>query len=132
MTQENKDLLIKDLSARVPYGVKFVLNNGLNNVRTLISIGEDIPYEDWQMCAYACGISAIPIEHITPYLFPMSSMTKEQKEEMKSFNPFKTDEVKTLGDWAGRLIDFYHKHHIDYRGLIEKGLAIDATYKNIY
>ena len=81
MTQEEKDLLLNDLCSRIPYGVKFVIDNGQNNVRTLNGIGEDIPYEDWQMCAFARGISAVPIEDIKPYLFPMSSMTEEQNLE---------------------------------------------------
>ena len=74
----------------------------------------------------------VPFDEYKPYLFPMSSMTWEQKEEMKSFDPFKTEETKTLGQWAFHLVDFYNKHHFDYRGLIEKGLALDATGLGIY
>ena len=132
MTQEDKELLLKDLCARVPYGVKFVIDNGLNNVRTLIGIGEDIPYEDWQMCAYARGISAIPIEEIKQYLFPMSSMTEEQNAELMELM-YKAD--TPFGAIFSENIDYFdwlNKNHFDYRGLIEKGLAIDATNKNIY
>ena len=126
MTQTDKDLLVKDLCSRIPYGVKFVIDNDQNNVRTLTGIDEAIPYEDWQMCAFARGISAIPIEDIKPYLFPMSSMTEEQKmEEYKLMNSnFYTSTVE--------LPDFYNKNHLDYRGLIPKGLANDATGLNIY
>ena len=155
MTQEDKDLLLKDLCTRVPYGVKFVIDNGLNNVRTLTGIGEDIPYEDWQMCAFARGISAIPIEEIKPYLFPMSSMTEEQKEEyysladdvtikpgQGSYFGIKIHCIKLgisdnphegVWDWIDLdAIYWLNKNHFDYRGLIEKGLAIDATGLNIY
>ena len=138
MTQEDKDLLLKDLSARVPYRVKFVIDNGLNNVRTLIGIGEDIPYEDWQMCAYARGISAIPIEEIKPYLFPLSSMTEEQQHEFdKTYsNDLKRMlKITQIGETNFGLfmhIDWLNKNHFDYRGLIKKGLAIDATGLNIY
>ena len=61
---------------------------------------------------------------IKPYLFPISSMTEEQKLEY--YGTFSLS-----GDISGS-IDFYNKHHLDYRGLIPMGLAIDATGKNIY
>lgn len=142
MTQENKDLLIKDLSARVPYGVKFVIDNGLNNVRTLTGIGEDIPYEDWQMCAFARGISAIPIEYIKPYLFPLSSISEEQKKYIsdrwgvnEDFD-FEIDPnwgrfFVELGDAVG-FINWCYENHFDINGLIPKGSALDATGLNIY
>ena len=118
MTQEDKDLLLNDLCGRIPYGVKFVIDNDQNNVRTLTGICEAIPYEDWQMCAFARGIRAIPIEDIKPYLFPMSKVVEEV--------------VTTSNKHIAVNVDFFHKNHIDYRGLIEKGLANDATGLNIY
>ena len=119
MTQEDKDLLLKDLCGRIPYGVKFVIDNGQNNVRTLTGIDEAIPpYEDWQMCVFARGIRAIPIEDIKPYLFPMSKVVDEI--------------VTTSNKHIAVNVDFFHKNHIDYRGLIEKGLALDSTGLNIY
>ena len=128
MTQEDKKLLLKDLCARLPYGV-------IVNVK-----GFDYDYNDNLTQIYkgvSCSIRVTTnmpydIEQVKPYLFPMSSMTKEQREEMNSFDPFQTEETKTLGGWAVCLVDFYNKHHFDYRGLIEKGLAIDATRLNIY
>ena len=128
MTQEDKDLLLKDLCSRIPYGVKFVIDNDQNNVRTLTGIDEAIPYEDWQMCVFARGISAIPIEDIKPYLFPMSSMTKEQIQEFNSI----TQHCTTYIGKSILLIDFCNRHHIDYHGLIPMGLANDATGLNIY
>lgn len=66
--------------------------------------------------------------HLRPYLFPLSSMTRQQKAELAMLVVGVEDIFKSF------LIEveFYHKNHIDYRGLIEKGLAIDATNLNIY
>lgn len=122
MTQEDKELLLKDLCARLPYGVKVQ--------STFYKCDGTIwKYENEILTA---GLLEYPITRYKPYLFPLSSMTEEQKKEESSFDPFKTDEVKTLGDWAICLVEFYNKHHFDYHGLIEKGLAIDATGLNIY
>ena len=145
MTQSDKDLLLKDLCARLPYGVKFVIDNDRNNVRTLTGIDEASPYEDWQMCAFARGMSAIPIEDIKPYLFPLSSMTDEQYYEMQNISGEDClEQMEVEKEWRNnstfnhlplyqyKVIEFFHKHHFDYRGLIPMGLAIDATNKNIY
>ena len=131
MTQNEKDLLLKDLCARLPYGVKFVIDNDQNNVRTLNGIREDIPYEDWQMCAFARGISAIPIEDIKPYLFPLSSMTKEQKKEYANLLVY-TSSVEMIQITGESTYDWLNKNMFDWRGLIPKGLANDATGLNIY
>ena len=56
MTQEDKELLLKDLCARIPYGVKFVIDNGLYNVRTLSGIDETVPFAGWEMCVFARGM----------------------------------------------------------------------------
>ena len=118
MTQEDKELLLKDLCARLPYGVKVQMADGA--IEELLNINVN---------TFICnGLKGLP----QPYLFPLSSMTEEQKEEMSSFDPFQTAETKTLGQWAFHLVDFYNKHHFDYRGLIPKGLAIDATGLNVY
>ena len=66
----------------------------------------------------------IDISEVKPYLFPFSSMTEEQKEDMiKSSVGIGSD--KNVFDW-------FNKNHFDYRGLIDKGLAIDATRQNVY
>ena len=130
MTQEDKDLLLKDLCARLPYGVKVDIPDLFISTKNNIEVLNEIFCGDDGL--YRVNDSGMLIEYIKPYLFPLSSMTEEQKKEMKSFDPFKTDEVKTLGDWAVRLVEFYNKHHLDYHGLIPKGLANDATGLNIY
>ena len=120
MTQEDKELLLKDLCARLPYKIAIEDEYG----DTLYLDYKDVHLENY--------VYKILEGNIKPYLFPMSSMTEEQKKELSSFDPFKTDEVKTLGDWAICLVEFYNKHHFDYYGLIPKGLANDATGLNIY
>lgn len=134
MTQGDKELLFKDLCARLPYGVKVTFfNEDLtyhSEPKTLIGI-ECINNLNYSRLEDEDGNTTI-VEFVKPYLFPISTMTEQQKQEMSSFDPFKTDEVKTLGDWAICLVKFYNKHHFDYNGLIPKGLAIDATGKNIY
>lgn len=88
---------------------------------------------DWD---WTC--SEIDIEDIKPYLFPLSSMTEEQRKEYEGII-YKNIElhceryydVIDIDDFDC-LIDFYHKCHFDYRGLIPMGLAIDATGLNIY
>ena len=66
-----------------------------------------------------------------PYLFPLSSMTEEQtKELINLINTGQNDNNEFMRTLCR--IEFYHKHHFDYRGLIPMGLAIDATGLNIY
>ena len=127
MTQEDKELLLKDLCTRLPYGVKVCCNKKVYNIdaytKSAFMLAESLKPD---VCLVA------HIEDIKPYLFPMTSMTEEQKKEMRSFDPFQTEETKTLGQWAVHLVDFYNKYHFDYRGLIEKSLALDATNLGIY
>jgi hypothetical protein len=136
MKQEYKDLLLKDLWARIPYGVKV-----------------KIKYydESWKLLAiYTDGTTYVtrdignPIETYfedsKPYLFPLSSMTDEQKYTcpigVANLETFIKNEswtyLELTPDSILCLIDWLNKNHFDYRGLIEKGLAIDATGLNIY
>ena len=116
MTQEDKELLLKDLSARLPYEVK---------VKFYDHWAEE--YEIIPLTAKLLEYT-VQIEEITPYLFPMSSMTEEQ---IKEFNTI-TQKCSTYTGKSILLTDFCNKHHIDWRGLIPKDLALDATGKNIY
>ena len=134
---EDKLLLIKDLSARLPYAVTVEHTSGFRGTLHNITVhhmydDNDNVYDAICYTDFFGDNDDIYIEFFKPYLFPLSSMTKEQKEEMKSFDPFQTEETKTLGQWVVHLVDFYNKYHFDYRGLIEKGLALDATGLNIY
>lgn len=104
MTQEDKELLLKDLSARLPYVVKYQdrIEGGIH----ILSLGIIHHYE-----------------RFIPYLRPMSSMTEEEYKEY-------TEKLK--GIFYGSLldnalvIDWLNAHHFDYRGLIERGLALKA------
>ena len=122
MTQENKDLLLKDLCARLPYNVRVEYNGTtLTNIFDVLGIA----HGRIMLCLPFMSKTECPlVKEVKPYLFPLSSMTKEQKEDMiKSSCGIGSD--KNVFDW-------YNKNHFDYRGLIEKGLAIDATGLNIY
>ena len=71
-----------------------------------------------------CDDETVYIDEVKPYLFPMSSMTDEQKDFYWNHS-IDFDDAWTEVDWL-------NAHHFDYRGLIEKGLALDATGLNIY
>ena len=128
MTQENKDLLFKDLCARLPYGIKAAYYGVEEECETWdeikgVTLGEDFGgYVD-------IGQYSLPIECIKPYLFPMSSMTETQKNEYQYITErWMYDSSYSISD----SIDWLNKNHFDYRGLIEKSLALDATGLNIY
>ena len=138
MKQENEELLLKDLCARLPYGV---YGNYLNSDGSLsddellrrVKIG----YHDL-ICAD--GRNGMVLNgFLKPYLFPLSSMTEEQIEEAKTYFWKDVDYGKNSVDKGincfypcFNILEFYHKYHIDYRGLIPKGLAVDCTNLNIY
>jgi len=125
MTQEEKDLLLKDLSARLSYGVivnaSYKDGDGWKNEdRELLGI-----YKDKQI--YLNGIYTT-IEDIKPYLRPMSSMTKEEYDQLYIDSRVKEDSIDILDALANDMdaIDWLNQHHFDYRDLIEKGLALVA------
>ena len=131
---QDKELLLKDLCARLPYGVKVAFfNEDLTHhsePKTLIGI-ECINNLNYSRLEDEDGNTTI-VEFVKPYLFPMSSMTEEQNAELmdlmyKADTPFGAIFYENID-----YFDWLNKHHFDYRGLIEKGLAIDATGLNIY
>ena len=133
MTEEDRKLLLKDLSARLLYGI--ICDDGYGNVLELNGI--DKP----NTATFKCSDKTFwttDLDKCKPYLFPLSSMTEEQTKEYEGII-YKNIElhceryydVIDIDDFDC-LIDFYHKYHLDYRGLIPMGLAIDATDKNIY
>ena len=121
---DNKKLLLTDLCPRLPYGVKMnhIADNEVSPV-TLIGIIEDY------IVLQGGGYSYVPVEHYRSYLFPMSSMTEEQKKEWQSL--MAQDSYGILYHTI-ESYDYLNKNHFDYRGLIEKELTIDATGLNIY
>ena len=150
MKQENRELLLKDLCARLPYRVKgkceldasydtsfdtvfqthkfnaevYGIKEDLLLVTPLIEDNDEQTYAEEEV---ADGVSILDF---TPYLFPLSSMTDEQKSRyhlcLTRILFARNDSLLIL------LIDWLNAHHFDYRCLIEKGLAIDATGLNIY
>ena len=127
MTLEDKELLIKDLCARLPYNVICQVEykgNGKykSKVMLLSGIFTDEAY-------FTTKGGSIYSNEYKPYLFPLSSMTEEQKQEYQHITErWMSDSSYSISD----SIDWLNVHHFDYRGLIEKGLAIDATGLNIY
>ena len=125
MIQEDKDLLLKDLCARLPYNVAI-----------------DCRDEDSRFTCYLTTDMLREIQNnncyweYKPYLFPISSMTEEQKEEFNTQSlelQLKVINDEIMYEKATEFeVDFYNKHHLDWRGLIPLGLAIDATNLNIY
>lgn len=126
MTQEDRNLLLKDLSARLPYGVKVKSSRRRESVTLSLDVMTD----------FHLGCS------VKPYLRPISSMTEEEKEELKTL--FDAEEITsdsicyieggTLEEYLSRIsfsfcskiIDWLNAHHFDYRVLIPMGLALEA------
>ena len=143
MTQEDKQLLLKDLSARLPYGVKCIVTKS----RTEEGQKGDVGKIGWVSLE---GVDCIgdrepffsEFGNFKPYLIPLSSMTEEQKKYITDrwgindefdfeINPDWGEYFVELGDIVD-FIDWLNENRFDYKGLIEKGLAIDATGLNIY
>lgn len=127
MDTKNKELLLKDLSARLPYGVKIELTWWVMGEGTYINAALE-PDHIEQLLNDEDG----DIE-IKPYLRPMSSMTEEEVEEYRNIdNRSYSCPMDYAHIPASERIDWLNKNHFDYRGLIPMGLAIDATNLNIY
>jgi hypothetical protein len=124
MIQEEKELLLKDLCARLPY-------------HPIVYVDENLP-------RLKLGVATRVWEYIAvdkpckPYLRPMSSMTEEEKKEHHNLCYEEEREEFEFGEWVTRVyyhdtiesIDWLNKNHFDYRGLIEKGLAIEVNESN--
>lgn len=141
MTKEDKNLLLIDLCARLPYNVKVCYDNKVYTIDAFA--GNSFIISETPNTA---AIITYPTD-IKPYLFPLSSMSESQKQEFlkswillsrkdyrryteKYYYNFVGTESGFCPDGAD--IDWLNAHHFDYRGLINKGLAIDATNLNIY
>ena len=143
MKQEHKDLLLKDLCGRIMYGVKCATYED-TIIHTLSGVIPDRVYNelyfeelDWKECN---GFA--DIQYCKPYLFPLSNMTEEQKQYISDRWGINEDfDFEIDPDWGEYIVDlcdardfinWLNENHFDYHWLIEKGLAIDATDKNIY
>ena len=116
MTQQEKQLLLKDLCARLPYNVKINIKNDCSQ-----KMVDDI------LCAYHIGGISYNLEsrNLRPYLRPMSSMTKEEEDEYQECSNKDIAEAY-IHLVPNNRIDWLNEHHFDYRGLIEKRLALEA------
>ena len=148
MTQEDKDLLLRDLCCRLPHGVRMFEIEPINDIQSNLTL-QSITNKASVICITPSGgVIGSSIDAFKPYLFPLSSMTEEQYESLREsgilsncshsyeyVNPhihgvsFIFKEFKT---YSLELIEWLNKNHFDYRGLIERGLAIDCTNLNIY
>ena len=148
MTQENKELLLRDLCTRLPYDLMVDYKGESYNVLG-ITHGRLVLCKPFM----SHTLNECPlVKEVKPYLFPLSSMTEEQWKELRNliYENFTLDEefneglsYKTYGDilvWLDEkpinecyfIFDYFNKNHFDYRGLIEKSLALDATNLGIY
>lgn len=120
MTQEHKELLLKDLCERLPYGVKISVNNNIESLQGINVLDNVVEYGSFL---------SSNIEEVKPYLFPLSNMTEEQQNEYQYITErWMYDSSYSIAD----SIDWLNKNHFDYRNLINKNLAIDCTNLNIY
>lgn len=141
----DEELLCKDLCARIPYGVVCDYQ-GKAHGPVGFAFGKVIMCEPFQS-----KTKSVFLEEVKLYLFPLSSMTEEQFNALKEYSDLKyngctlelvewTDDCKTLEFWIEetpadvviKVFDWLNNNHFDYKGLIEKGLAIDCTNLNIY
>jgi hypothetical protein len=129
MTQEDKELLLMDLCGRLPYGVKMNhIADDEHSPNTLIGIAKDMITLEGPG-----GYECVDVEHYKPYLFPMSSMTEEQKIIYGDLCYAIMHSIAWDGQFrSNELYDWLNKNHFDYRGLIPMGSAIDCTNLNIY
>ena len=154
MKQEDKDLIIKDLCGRLPYNVKCAI---LSEKQPFTLTTIEVDYINGHLFNFLelrrGFVVQVYTSELKPYLYPLSSMTEEQSIELFNLfgislaNSIGTDYIK-INECTGitffldkgfdiethldKLLDWLNKNHFDYRGLIEKGLAIDVTGLNIY
>ena len=116
MKEEDKKLLLQELSARLPYGVKVEYENKIFDIDYISS------YQEIKLDEFTINYT-IDISDVKPYLFPLESMTEEQQL-------FCCTDLNYMPYY--QRVDWLNKNHFDYRGLIPMGLATDATNLNIY
>ena len=115
MTIKDKELLLKDLSARLPYGVKLDTPDGVD------TLGNVDINEGWVNASY-------DVDEVKPYLRPMCSITEEEIKELSEIDMKRVIFSSRHLTWHldGEVIDYLNKKMFDWRGLIEKGLALKA------
>lgn len=140
MEKEHKELLIKDLCARLPYGVK-VKHEEQDFSSTLLWVDAEGLSAGRKADKKGVGSDWGRIEFIKPYLRPMSSMTEEEDEkriQLGIWRSAQTDGGEVVGitsDYRSsqgfqNALNFLLGEHFDIFGLIPKGLAIEVTEEN--
>ena len=138
MTRREKDLVLKDICARLPYNVKVLYDNTVYSIDYVSGIYEEIKLDN----SYNFILN---ISEVKPYLFPLSSMTEEQLFEIQeilgkneieiedSFLHIIDSERNTISYLKIlELLEWFYKNHFDINNLIHKKLAINAIGLNIY
>ena len=136
MLQEDKELLLKDLCARLPYDIKVSCNDKVYNLNGIQYFNICTLTDENENNAFTTS----GLKYIKPYLFPLSSMTEEQYNEMHNYcynaereaSKFSNGELKLIYNYELFKFDYLNRNHFDWRGLIPMGLANDATGLNIY
>lgn len=142
MTQEEKELVIKDLCSRLPYNCMIsIAEGGIDGIKWAdVTLNSYLFHQIMEEDAW---------EYVKPYLRPMSSMTKEEKDEMFGICTLSNCSVNSDWEFVGveimsshprygdhystdySAIDWLNKNMFDYRDLISKGLALKAD-DNMY
>jgi len=131
MNKEDKRLLLAELSSRLIYKVHLYCedNNADAHIGIMTDFYYDMPYtpticikddENKLLYRYRPTYDVVKL-----YLRSMATMTDEESNEWAQLD---SDE------YGINSIDWLNAHHFDYRGLIEKGLAIEEPermYKQI-
>ena len=136
MTQEDKELLLQDLSARLPYGV--LCDIGLDHPLPLQRLFVD-RLDGILLDFYEDGLNyQMYLSEVKPYLLPLSSVGTELKNFIKWklttpwHDSFDEDSIEDLLNNNRQVVNFCYEHNLDINGFIENGLAKDATGLNIY
>ena len=143
MTEEQKSLLLKDLCARLLHKPTLGICVDPNELITALRKFDGIKLDKWSLDLEEMGVefgfeSWIPLSYVKPYLRPLSSMTEKEEKEWShvidiGLDALATSQGHTVKSAASAAfeMDFYNKHHFDYRGLIPMGLALEAP-KDMY
>lgn len=138
MTRQNKELLLKDLCARLPYGVKvhakYVdtdIDTEVEKVGVLSMVDKDaviaFTSDDTNYYNYY-----VAIHEVKPYLIPLSSISEELKNFIRwklttpKYDSFDKESLEDLLNSNMQVVHYCYEHHLDINGLIERGLALEA------
>lgn len=131
MTQEEKQLLLKELSARAFYGVKAHYVGGSERY-TYEADGVVLSVDIYLRNPVYVNFINTEVELVKPYLRPMSSMTDEEHGQYMEFIEWSYNDYTSISttcinkEKLHEYMDFIYSHHLDDNNLIEKGLALEA------